>query len=455
VIRNWRAPAALAPNGRPWNILMLQGDDFVHDIVTAQGMPTFIADYQDDFVVFPNSAAEVPVCFPGRSATLTGKRAIWSGVENNNDGPTYALKAIKHTMFTNLQRKGYKTGFVGKAFNQLGKSGTGGWGTLPFFMPGVDFQRFQWGGIGYFDWDELDDSGTVGVNHGTTDTNTTGTDYAVDVERLRILEFLDATPTNQPWFMYWSTKGCHNGDGGSPIPPSRYAGTSVTITEDDSFGLTIQQSGVPSWLLDEQEKSWNSGDVAAIRNTHTNALRVARALDEAYDVIATEIEARGETQNTIVIVKCDNTIASGEHRLTGKGTPHRSGLNMQLRVKVPGITGGTSYAPVCDIDVAPFIYEMVGAIPDVAPDGMSFLKAMQDLSEPLRDCTLHRSYGNSSPFVSLRFGGNPGSTYYEMDAHDEITEVQPGAWVDSAESLNAGIPAGAPAKLAILKKYVL
>jgi hypothetical protein len=98
---------------------------------------------------------------------------------------------------------------------------------------------------------------------------------------------------------------------------------------------------------------------------------------------------------------------------------------------------------------------MVGAIPDVAPDGMSFLKAMQDLSEPLRDCTLHRSYGNSSPFVSLRFGGNPGSTYYEMDAHDEITEVQPGAWVDSAESLNAGIPAGAPAKLAILKKYVL
>lgn len=448
MFKNWPAPEYAASNGKPWNVLLIQGDDFVADLITAQGMPTFVATYEPGFVVFPNSCCEVPVCFPGRASTLTGKRAAWSGVKNNNDGPTYELNAINHTVFRHLKARGYKTAFVGKAYNQLGKSGAGAWGTLPWIHPHVDFQRIQWGGIGYFDWTELGSDGAILVNHTTVDTNAVGTDYAVDVEKFRILEFLTATAVGQPWFIYWSTKGCHTGDGGSPIPPARHTSTSVTPIEDASFGLSRDDSGVPSWIEDEQDTPWNAAKLVDVRSTHTSALRVARALDENVDVILQAIAARGETANTIVIFKTDNTIASGEHQLTGKGTPHRSGLNAQIRVKVPGISGGSNPTPIQDLDVTPFICAMTGAVPSYQLDGTSFLKAMQDLTYEVREAALCVSYGNSSPFSSLRFNDR---TYYEMEAHDELPMRQPGGWAYSGGEVYNSVNAADATALAILK----
>lgn len=452
MIFNGRAQGLEAPNGKPWNIYMVQGDDFVADIVTAQGMPTLFSSWATGKIACPNACGEVPVCFPGRAATLTGKRAKWSGVFNNGDGASYEATAMAHTIFSALERKGYTNAFIGKGFNGLGKPS--GWGDLPFVHPGVHYQAIQWGAIDYFNWEELGTNGTIRASHGVTDTNTTGTDYAIDVERLRILEFLDTVPVGRPWFVYHSTKGCHQGDTGAPLPPSRYAAESVTITEDASFGLSVAQSGCGTWLLDEQESPWDAAAITAVRAEHTEALRVARALDEAFDAVMTEITARGEINNTIVIIKCDNTIASGEHRLTGKGTPHRSGQGMQLHVWVPGLSGGTCYAPISDIDIAPFLCHVTGASMDVASDGMSFLPALQDLSLTWRDASLHRSYGGSTPFSALRFGTASPVVYYEVDAWDELTEVQVGSWSDAAESTNVAAPAGAAAKLALLRDQV-
>lgn len=427
-LKHGPAPAVLAPNGKPWNIYLLQGDDFVRDIIGAEGMPTLMASYYSQFFHFPNACAEIPVCFPGRAATLTGVRGIQSGVTGNNSGAAYEPVSINHTIFRAMRRRGYKNAFVGKAYNNLGKGGAGGWGTLPWIHPDVDFQRIQWGGIGYFDWNEVDDTGNIAVVHGTVDTNAAGTDYAVDVERLRILQFLSETPVGKPWFIYHSTKGCHTGDGGAPIPPARYAATPVTYTDDASFGLSIQESGVGSWILDEQDAPWNAGARNDIHSVHTEALRVARALDEALNVIWAEITARGEWDNTIVILKTDNTIASGEHRLSGKGTPHRSGLGCQLHVRVPGLTPSTSAQPLQDLDIAAFICAMTGARMDWQSEGYSFHKHLQDTAVAHREAAMCVSYSNSSPFASLRFADR---TYYEVQAHEEVDVKQPGTWLYS------------------------
>jgi arylsulfatase A-like enzyme len=449
-LRNWRRPGVTAPNGKPWNVLLLMGDDFIHDIISAEGMPTFVAGDYTNFFHFPYASAEIPVCFPGRAGTLTGCRGAWTLVENNNDGPSYVTKAINHTIFRAAKGRGLKTAFVGKGYNQLGKSGTGGWGTLPFFHPYVDFQRIQWGGIGYFDFKMIDDTGMDAITHAFADTDAPGTDYALDAEQYYIQDFFTATPVGQPWFIYWSTKGCHTGEGGSPIPPARFSATPVTITEDPSFGLSRGASGVPSWLDDEQDLPWDAGKIATVRGVHEDALRVARGLEDNLLKVLATIASRGETNNTVVIVMTDNTIASGEHRLTGKGTPHRSGLNCQLHIRVPGLTPFTSDQPVQNLDIAPTICDIIGASMSVTPEGYSILNHMQDQAVPVRDAAVCVSYAGSSPFASLRFNDH---TYYEMEAHDELTEVQPGGWLYSDSEAEHAMPSQAEdaAKLAILK----
>lgn len=454
---NWPLPSTLpivASNGKKWNFLIMVGDDWPLDMYVE--MPTFAATYAADFITFPNAVSELPLCFPSRAAIYTGQSSRYTTVVSNDNGATYAAGPINKTMFSAMQNAGYYTGFTGKVYNGLGEGGSGGWGTLPWRHPGIIYMAGQWDSPDYFNWTEIDSNGSVsGGTHGTTDTNTTGTDYAVDVERLRALTFLSQVPTGRPWLFVWSSKGCHQGNhgGSEPEPPSRYVATSVTLTEDPlTFGIDPNTLGIPDWAANDGTSPWNAAAIDAVRTSHRLALRVTRAVDEGLCAVLAQIEARGETANTIVMVMNDNAIGMGELRMTGKGNMHKSGTDLLLKVKVPGISGGTCYAPVCNYDIASTVFALSGAVPLIAPYGMSFHPVLQDVNRPWREAALMVNPSRTPKFVALKFGGNPGAVFYRVDAGGGNTPGT-GGWQDLAQSRNDP-PPGAAEKLAILEDSI-
>lgn len=442
----WSQPPILAPNGKPWNIFMLMGDDWMLD--SYEGMPLFQANWASGYTRYPNGSTNMPLCFPGRAATYTGWRVERHGVASNEQGADYvAGGAIDHTIFTNLARAGYYTGMVGKIYNLLGANRTGGWGELPWVHPGVHFMRGQWGDVDYFNWDEIDETGAIIDNHGAVDTNTTGTDYAIDVERLRILEFFDSVPSGRPWLMVQSSKGTHAEEGENG-PPARYASAAVNIVTDPGFGIEPLSAGVPSWANGVAYLPWNANKATKLINEHTESLRVTLALDECLDTVFQSLVARGWDQNTLVIIKTDNAHASGELCFNKKGIPHRSATNMLLAVKVPGVAGGVSYAPVSDIDIAPFIYSMTGVRPMITPHGMCFANTLLDKSHPHRLAAPITNTEDDTPlFRAVQFGGNPGRIYYRILPTSAYGPGQTGGFADAAQTKNA-VVAGDAAVLA-------
>lgn len=456
VFKSWPKPSAMpitAANGKPWNFLILFGDDWPLDVFNE--MPGFAATYAADFLSFPNAVSEIPLCFPSRAAFQTGQSHRFNTVTSNDSGATYEAGPINYTLPVVMQRAGWYVGWVGKIYNGLGEGGAGGWGSLPWQHPGVNYMAGQWGAPDYFNWDEIGSDGTIRASHGTTDTNVAGTDYAVDVERLRCLEFLDEVPTGRPWCLIWPSKACHQGasGGGEPLPPARHTSTSVTYTETSNFGADGVALGVEgNWLTQQREDPWNASAIAAVRTSHTLALQTARALDEALVAVLDEIDARGETANTVVMICTDNAIAFGELRLNGKGTPHKSGTDLILKVKIPGGETGTCYAPVCVYDMLPTICALSGARPLYSPYGMSIHPLLADKAADFREAVFMNSPDKKPTFSALKYGGNPGAVYYRIIPGGGLT-ASTGGWTDLDQTTNAVI-AGADATLEALENSV-
>lgn len=441
-------PPLVAPNGKPWNFLVVQLDDLTLDGLESSSAPLFNTNWRSGFVKFPRACCNSPLCLPGRVATLTGLRMENHRGWDNNSGANVDLT---NTFQVWLQRAGWFTGGAGKWLNGWGETNNGGWGTAGG-QPGHDWQNYQYGAPNYFGYSLCDVSGNV-TSRGSTDsravyTDTSATDYAVDVEWDSFKTFAGLAATaGRPWVFYWTSKGPHQDSGGNPIPPARHAATSVTLTEDATFGVNPDTLGIPGWCKQVGESPWNQAAIDALRATHTASLRVMRAVDETLHLILTEIATRGWDQNTIIIIKTDNAHASGELRLLDKGTPHRSSSIMVLHVKVPGVAGGTCNAVVSDIDIAPFLYALSGARPKRAPDGMSFHRLFGDFNLVHREAAPVRCFKDSPAHTALRF--HDGRVYYEISPDSNKGAGQRGGWSDSIESTNVDHADG-PGKLAAI-----
>jgi arylsulfatase A-like enzyme len=455
------APPILAPNGKAWNYLVINSDDAPVDWFGATVFPLFNANWASDFIVFPNAACNMPLCTPARAAALLGWRIERHHAWDNDAGANIDLT---QTFLVNLKKHGYYTGAIGKWFNGFG----GAFGTQAR-QPGVDYQRLQWGPVGYLDWVELDETGDITTDNGNVVTarvhhlndsraaytDTGYTDYCTDIEADRVREFLtNAVASGRPFVLYYAPKASHQ-DGSDPeneaIPPVRHQATSVTLTEDASFGRDGTVFGIPSWIRSVAETPWNASVIAEVRAAHTQALRTMRGLDEGLHLIFQKLVTLGLDQNTVVILKTDNTHSSGELRLKGKGTPHRSGSAMLMRVRVPGQAGGTCDAAVSDIDIAPFLYAMAGIKPQVGCDGMSFHRCIVDKSATFREASPMSNPMTDSPkFHGLWFSN--GSLHYRLTDDSNKGAGQEGGWADVAMTTNVNIRGAAEKLGTIMRK---
>ena len=357
------------------NIVVILTDDQRSDTVgTAHSldgvtpvMPQVTDKLANQGITFTNMYATTPLCTPSRVSILTGLYAHHTGVHTNS--------TIPNTLQTNalptwLHAHGYRTGFFGKYPQVLNVVPT---------PPGWDeWQAFDV--LASFNY-SLTNNGSP-VQYGATEP-----EYATDVLAENVVQFIQATPLNQPIFCIFATYAPHSEGYYFPVPAPRHVGTFANVApwRPQSYGEP-DLSGKPTWM---EALPLASDTVPAGLFTYGSwtdvfrekQLEALQAVDDAVGSIVAAIEARGQSTDTAIIYTSDNGLLWGEHRLYfTKGPPYAESIRVPLIIRYPRLASGHQVASqmALNIDLAATIADIAGLRPPYTLDGESLVPIIMD-----------------------------------------------------------------------------
>lgn len=331
------------PSSRALNVLVVMTDD--QDAASVREMPRVQALLAQQGVVFPNAFATTPLCSPSRASILTGQYAHNHGVRHNSLplGGFQALRTLgaeARAFPVWLKSAGYRTGYMGKYFNDFSP----GWGAAP---------------SGWDEWVALTEPQRYteftfndnGVDR-TAPSGAHQTDFLAD----RAISFLRAAESrdDQPFLLFLSPYAPH----GVSVPATRHqsmfdaAGAPRTpnFDEPDVSDKPAHIRRIPRFTADE---------VAARDRAYRDALRTLQGVDEMVERLVSTLRELGELESTMIFFLSDNGYSFGSHRFTDKKAPYEESLQIPFIVRGPGVPAGTRLGYlVANIDVAPTIAEL-------------------------------------------------------------------------------------------------
>ncbi|MGA1399199.1 MAG: sulfatase-like hydrolase/transferase [Phycisphaerales bacterium] len=390
---------------RPPNVVLFFFDDLGVGDLGCTGSPVIRTPRIDaiaaDGVLFEQAYASASVCAPSRASLLTGldlgRCQIRDNMEVANlpDG-TYggqpAMAAGTETIATALSRRGYATMAVGKW-------GLGGPGEMEGHPLEFGFDRWygylcQRNAHNFYPRYLFDDREQV-VLEGN-DRGLTGAQYAPDLVRAAVLEWLDeaiAPTPDRPFFLYYATI----------VPHLALQAPEDSIAEYRGSFEDAPYDGTRWYLPCEEPRA-------------TYAAMVSRA-DAAFGAIVDRIEAMGLADETIFIVTSDNGATwdiggfdpeffRSNRDLRGHKTQlYEGGLRVPMIVRWRGVTepGSRCDLPVVGYDLFPTILELAGAPSATAPSGISLAGAIAGEAPESRP-PLYWEQPSGSASVAARFG---------------------------------------------------
>jgi arylsulfatase A len=355
------AASAQAPDGKPYNFVVILCDDIGAPELACYGHPTHKTPNLDKLAkegMRFETAWSTPLCSPTRVMLLTGKYASQTGwysligrkFSPKPESPLYDVG--KHTTFADvLKSKGYVTALAGKW--QLS-------GELPTLVRDCGFDRYQMWAYKYNLPPGVEHTGAwEGKKRETTARYwnpsiirdgkyrpTTPAEYGPDLHCDYLIDFIKANK-DKPVLAYWPmvlTHGPHD-----PTPD-----------------------------LDHPGQKTEKGFAPSVRYMDHLVGRMVKTIDDA-----------GLAKRTIILFMGDNGTAGA-----GKSTLTDAGAHVPFIVRAPGTVpaGVTSKALVSLVDVLPTIAELSGAtIPESAGkiDGTSFANEMRGKQPAHRDVLIN------------------------------------------------------------------
>ena len=369
-----RAPAG-AP-GKP-NIVVIMTDD--ETVEAMRVMPQTRSLIGDAGATFENSFSSFPLCCPSRSTFLTGQYAHNHGVLENESptGGYYRLKS-GNTLPVWLRAAGYRTIHVGKYLNDYGtKDPTEippGWDE---WYATTDPSTYQMWGY------QMNENGALHT-YGDFDVEDPAF-YQTDVLRGKAVEAIHRN-AGSPFFMTFWTLAPHrevttllDQDGPRPAPRHKGMFADVALPRPPSFNEE-DVSDKPLYI--KLKPVLDDAAIAVIEQRWRNELETLQAVDEAVAAIVGALEEEGVLDETYIVFTSDNGFFHGEHR-----TPVEKILGYEPSAKVPFLIRGPGIAPgtvvdelSANIDLAPTIAELTGAIATKPMDGRSLLPFIADPS---------------------------------------------------------------------------
>lgn len=311
--------SALRTGQRP-NILLAIADDqsWVH--AGAYGCPGLQTPAFDrvarEGVLFNHAFSAAPMCTVSRACLLTGRNQ-WQNREAGTHWSVFPRDLAVYPYL--LQEAGYVTGYTGKGWGP-GEWAPTGWPTNP---AGAEFNERKC------------DPPASGIHK---------EDYAANFR-----DFLDQRDPARP-FCFWY--------GGSEPHAPLEAGSGVRLGKDPAV-ITL-----PPFLKDTPE---TRGELA-------DTFVEIEWFDQHLGRMLELLEARGELENTLVVVTGDN----GSSIPHAKGNLYEYGVHVPMAARWPKTIapGRTVDDLVSFIDLAPTFLEAAGLAPHAAMSGRSILNLL-------------------------------------------------------------------------------
>ena len=213
------------------------------------------------------------------------------------------------------------------------------------------------------------------------------------------LAFLAQAPTTTPFFMYLSFLAPHDprsmprefldlyDPARLPLPPNFAGGHPF-----DTGALHIRDEMLAGFPRDPDE----------VRRHLAEYYAMISHLDAQIGRVLADLDARGLTGNTILILAGDNGLALGQHGLMGKQNCYEHSVRVPLVFAGPGIpAGGRSAAYAYLFDLFPTLCELTGTPIPASVEGRSLVPALAHPALSLRD-SLYFAYTDTQRAVKDR-----------------------------------------------------
>jgi N-acetylglucosamine-6-sulfatase len=376
------------------NVVVLMTDD--QTVADLDAMPRTDAVLARQGVSFDRSYVSYPVCCPSRATYLSGQYAHNHGVLGLYP-PTGGYGRFDHSnaLPVWLERAGYTTAHIGK------------------YMNGYELAIAAAQPPGWTEWyGAVDDStylmwGYTLMENGVPRTYGTPLDedprlYQTDVYRDKAVDFIERrAPSRRPFFLSVAFLAPHHENGavraitGQLVRPApRHARTLARAPLPTPPGFAERdRSDKPRFLRHRPQLT--AAGVSRIAEQFRERRGSLLAVDEAVEAIVAALRRAGELDDTYVILTSDNGYMLGEHGVpNGKMLPYDPSTRVPLIVRGPGIpAGAVSHELVGNVDLAPTIASVAGALPGRSFDGRSLLPFARDPQRRSRRALLHETGG--------------------------------------------------------------
>ena len=339
------------------NIIFLLTDDQRADALGCMGNPIIKTPHIDRLaeggVVFENAFVTTSICMISRASILTGQYASRHGI--TGFGRELSNEQLANTYLGQLDRAGYRTGFIGKwGVGRPPKA----WDYNKGF-PGQNRYIHKVGGE---------------TRHLTTMLG----DQAV--------EFLEGSEAGEPFALSISFKTPHVQDSANVNRPTfihdpDLAGlySDVTIPRPPLAAPAFYEQ-LPNFLKNSENRArwavrfWSP---ARYQQSVKGYYRLITGVDRQVGRIMKTLRERGLAENTIVVFSSDNGFYLGERGFAGKWFPHEVSIRVPLIVHDPRLLeerrGERVDAMALNIDLAPTMLAYAGIEPPSAMQGRSLL----------------------------------------------------------------------------------
>ncbi|MFC1851714.1 sulfatase-like hydrolase/transferase [candidate division CSSED10-310 bacterium] len=374
------------------NIVLIITDDQRWDSLWA--MPILKEKLIDRGVTFSNAYVTTPVCCPSRVSFLSGGYyAHNTGVITNSDGGNFR---DTDSLATEMQRRGYSTGFIGKYLNSYYP------GYIP---PGWTHFVANYRGDMIHDWFNLEQI-TIGKSRTTPGQGQIikkVRKYLTDFQFEQALKFLDQNGAS-PFFLCLCPYAPH-----APMTPAPEDENKFPDAKLGPSHPAKNFSGKPAWLRQavKHEFSWQT-DRSYMKKLGCDYFRSLSAVDRGIGDIVQKIEDLGVTDDTLFVFTSDNGYLWGEHGVYDKGMPYEESIRVPLIIMEPGISPRVDHSLVAmNLDVPATLLELAHS--DKKTDGLSLLpllhqKAAHPRTELLIECFGYLKYWSVYGFESPGLG---------------------------------------------------
>jgi N-acetylglucosamine-6-sulfatase len=391
-------------NDRP-NVVVVMTDD------QAMGSLRFMPNVRRELVqrgeTFRRAFVTTPECCPSRASFLTGQYAHNHGVLSADppEGGYPAFSDKANILPAWLQEAGYRTGHIGKYLNGYGVAALGssptevpvGW---DYWEVPADHSEYQMYGYTLNENGELHHYGYQPA------------DYQTNVLSDKAAAFLRAGPTAQPFFLSVAPVAPH-GEGvlerwprvnRDPRPAPRDLGalSSEPTPHPTAYRRRVEDAPPPISARERRSTRWFGGG-GALRASFLGRSESLLAVDRLVGRLVRILRARGELENTYFVFTSDNGYLLGEHGMIGKNLPYDEDVRVPLVVRGPGIRpAGRSDALVANIDLAPTIVRIAGAVAGRRMDGHSLLPLLRGRRDAIRHELLLEYLATDQAFRAIR-----------------------------------------------------